>query len=240
DVDSGTTSPEALAEGLLVAHTAGTQEAVHQAGRLGGRWTLLLHGNDGALTVVPDALASQEVWWDADDGTIGSHEALVRHGTVLRPNSLLTVSPPSGDAGGWATQMQPHSSGQRTVVNLGAEAAFSTFRDRLVAHTRLLTSLGRPGVALTGGPASHAVLAAYLEHARADGYAFTTFSPASARRSVDPAVDMVRASQLAHVLGLPHRVREVPPGVGSGTARRGQPMTEACRRSFPAGQRPGV
>src|SRR5690606_10068071 len=200
-----------LAEGLLEAHTAGTAEAVRKASRLGGRWTLLLHGNDRALTVMPDALASQDVWWDADDGTIGSHEALVSHGTVLRPNSLLTVSSPSGDAGGVAAQVQPHPSGQPTVLNLGAEAAFSTFRDRLVAHTRLLTSLGRPGVALTGGLASRAVLAAYLEHPRADGYTFTTFSPASARRSLDPAVDLFTASQLAHVIGIPHRVLEVPP-----------------------------
>ena len=83
-------------------------------------------------------------------------------------------------------------------------------------HVRLLTGAGRPAVALTAGPSSHAVLAAYLPHRAAEDFTFTYFEPESARHGRGPATDMFRASALAHRLGIPHRViRAVDPPSGS-------------------------
>jgi hypothetical protein len=242
DVDAGTASAPAIAQRLLEVRASGTDEVLRAAGHLGGRWTLFLHEGD-RLTVAPDALASQDVWFHPDTGAIGSHEELVDAGTLLRPNSLLTVGWSREDRERrevaarpfWSDPVQEPSSRV-----LDAESRFSAFRERLVAHTRLLCSLGRPAAALTAGPASRAVLAAYLNHPREDGLAFTTFAPSSARTSLDPAVDMFTASHLAQVVRVPHRVLQVVTAGSSATTSEPEPIAQAYRQTFPSGQRPGV
>src|SRR5699024_3388102 len=95
--------------------------------------------------------------------------------------------------------------------------------------TRLLCDLGRPGVGLTAGPRSRAILAAYLPHRRDGGYGFTHYATESFRTDPAAAEDLFTASALAHRLDLPHRVlRAVKPP-------RGAVFELAYRRTYPGG-----
>ncbi|MCK0114323.1 hypothetical protein MWU75_19480 [Ornithinimicrobium sp. F0845] len=204
--------------------TAGQDPLVRAAAGLGGRWTLFAHAADGGLTVLTDALASQQVWHTDDGAVVGSHETLVAGATLLPANSLLRVDPAGATTVRryfpW-TQPEPTPSAGVPVLE--------RVRDRLAAHTRLLTGQGRPAVALTAGPASRAVLAAYLAHPREGGFAFTHFATESAREGPEQALDMFAASRLAHRVGLPHLVvRAVAPPEESVFA-------VAHRLSFPRG-----
>ena len=207
DVDAGTAQAQDVADRLAaLADSAadGLGAVLEAASDLGGRWTLFLHRPEGGLTVLPDALASCPVWFTGDGAVIGSHEALVPGSSLLAVNSLLDVS-----ATGVGARSQD-SSGRTT-----AAATYEQFRGRLEEHTRLLTGTGRPGVALTAGPASRAVLAAYLPHRRPDDFTFTHFATESARTGREQATDLFRASALSHRLGIPHRVVRTtgpPPG----------------------------
>lgn len=228
DVDAGLSDAQAIADRLAevadgrTAHAgtvhadtahAGTgdpHDAVQRAAAyLGGRWTLFLQDADGGLMVLPDALASQPVWHSPDGAVIGSHEALVTKGAVLPVNSVLEVT--SGHDVRVRDLHLDDGTGSES-----AGATYEQFRERLVAHTHLLTETGLAGVALTAGPASHAVLAAHLPHHTQDDFAFTNFATDSAREGRGPAMDLFGASALAHRLGIAHRVvRAVDPPAGS-------------------------
>jgi len=207
DVDTDTADAQLIADRLAaVADTgSGADPVLEGASGLGGRWTLVLHQPDGSLTVLPDALVSQPVLFSADGTVIASHEAFLTDGTHLPVSSALEVT-----SSGASTRPYPATPPDPDV------ATFEAFRERLVRHVRLLTGAGRPAVALTAGPSSHAVLAAYLPHRAAEDFTFTYFEPESARHGRGPATDMFRASALAHRLGIPHRViRAVDPPSGS-------------------------
>lgn len=217
DVDAGTAQAQAVTDRLAaLADSAdstdspdSTEDAVgavlEAAAYLGGRWTLFLHGPDGGLTVLPDALASCPVWFTDDGAVIGSHEALVPGGNLLAVNSLLDVSATGVDA-------RSHDVTGGTV----AEATYEEFRERLVEHTRLVAGTGRAGIGLTAGTASRAVLSAYLPHRRPDDFTFTHFATESARAGREQATDLFGASALSHLLGVPHRVvRTTAPPAGS-------------------------
>lgn len=206
DVDAATTDAQVIAGRLAGLRTEGTEAVVRAASRLGGRWTLFLHGDAGVLAVVTDAMASQGVWWD-QEGMIASHQALLpTSDSALRPNTWLRV----GLAG---REVEVHrywpaaEDGSEPVVEPGV--AGRELCERLVAHTRLLATLGRPGVALSEGLASSALLAAYLRHPRDGGFTFTTFEVASVREGMGPVEHLFATSHLAQTLGLPHRVVEV-------------------------------
>lgn len=256
DVDTGTTDAQVITNRLAdLADSAGEGSAgvgssrvdssaagptadpvgavVQAAAYLGGRWTLLVHHAGGRqVTVVPDALASQPVWWAPAGDLIGSHEALVPQGALLPVNSQLEVSGsgvtvsaldlgPADDRGptrapGRAPGAPLEDQRRRLQGASADQEAFAEFRERLREHTRLLTQGERPGVGLTAGPASRAVLAAYLPHRQADDFAFTHFATESAREGKEAATDLFRASALAQRVGLPHRVvRTVDPPEGS-------------------------
>lgn len=230
DVEHDTADAQAIADRLASLDAA---DRLRDAAGLGGRWTVLLHAADGSLTVLTDALASQPVWHSGDAAVLASHEALVPGGSLLARNSLLEVS---GSGAVTVRRFWPWSDGAVDAASAGPRAAspdatsvIDLVRDRLVAHTRLLTERGRPGVALTAGPASRAILAAYLAHPREGGFAFTGFAPESAREGRSAAQDLFGASELAHRVGLPHRVvRAVDPPDGSVFA-------EAYRLAAPRG-----
>lgn len=232
DVDAATTDPQLIAGRLAELRPEGTAAIVRAASRLGGRWTLFVHEDDGALVVVTDALASQEVWW-GQEGVIASHRALLStSGSALRPNTQLRVGAAGGD-GVEVHRYWPAAEDEADPV-VGPDVAGRELCERLVTHTRLLATLGRPGVALSEGLASSALLAAYLRHRHDDGFAFTTFEVASVRDGLGPVEHLFVASQLAQTLGLPHRVVEViAPAEGDG-------LGLAYARTHPRGARPGV
>lgn len=229
DVDSGNVSPQRITDELAELAAQSTEALVRRAAYLGGRWTLLRHGPDGAVTVLNDALASQQVWHTPDGRTIGSYAALVPDGTLLPTNSLLHVTDTFGVTVRryypWPGDPPP---GQGTPTSDPA-AAYAAFRRRIVAHTRLLSDLGRPGIGLTNGTRSRAVLAAYLPHRRDGGYLFTWFATESARQGQEMADAMFGASRLAQELGVPHRV------VRAWEPPRTDAFSVAYRRSFPDG-----
>lgn len=229
DVDTGNVSAQRLTDELAELAALGTPALVRRAAYLGGRWTLFRHHLDGAVTVLTDALASQQVWHAADHRLIASHAALVPDGTVLPTNSLLHVNGP-GEATvrryyPWPDTDPPGEGAPTTDL----AAAYAEFRKRVVAHTRLLSDLGRPGLPLTSAPSSRAILAAYLPHRRDGGYTFTAFATESARESRGPADELFEASRLSHELGIAHRV------VRAMTPPWGDACSVAYRRTFPQG-----
>lgn len=232
DVDRDTADPQAITDHLAaLAGTAGGGAAgdtavLRAAAYLGGRWTLLLHGADGGLTVLPDALASRPVWHTPDGRLLASHEALVPGGRLLPPAATLRVA---ADGAVTVDDGQAWSPSGPTAT----EDAYREFRERLVTHTRLLAGLGRPAVALTAGPRSRAVLAAYLPHRRDDGFAFTHFATTSARHGQAQADDLFAASALAHRLRVPHRV------LPTQQAPSGDAFGAAYRTTYPQGATPG-
>lgn len=229
DVDTGNVSPQRLTDELAELAAQSTPALIRRAAYLGGRWTLFRHGPDRALTVLTDALASQQVWHSQDGRTIASYAALVPDGTVLPTNSLLQVI-----SGGEVTVRRYYPWPDTDPPGEGAPATdlaatYAQFRKRVVAHTRLLSDLGRPGLPLTTRPASRAVLAAYLQNRRDGGYTFTSFATESARKSREQADELFESSRLSHELGIAHRVvRAIAP-----------PWTDAFsvayRRTFPQG-----
>ncbi|WP_109472745.1 hypothetical protein [Ornithinimicrobium cavernae] len=232
DVDTRTTTTQTIADRLavLAADASGTDAVVRAAAYLGGRWTLFVHGGDGSLTVVTDALASQQVWHSDDGSTLASYASLVPGGTVLPTNSLLEVHGGTVQVRRYWPWDEPQDAGVDGLpAGSSTEAVYEEFRSRIVAHTRLLSDLGRPGVALTGGTRSRAVLAAYLPHRRDGGYAFTHFATESFRDGPGQAEDLFAASALAHRLELPHRVlRAMEPS-------RDDVFSLAYRRTYPRG-----
>ncbi|USQ76319.1 hypothetical protein [Ornithinimicrobium cryptoxanthini] len=228
DVDADTADTAMIAQRLAGLRPDGTAAIVRAASRLGGRWTLFVHESDGRLTVVTDALASQGVWWDQED-VIASHRALLSTPvSALQPNTLLRVGLPGRDDHEvhcyWPA---PEGSGADLVVEPGA--AGRELRERLVTHTRLLATLGRPGLALTEGVASRALLAAYLRHPRDDGFAFTTFEVSSVGEGLGPVEHLFAASHLAQTVGLPHRVLEVA------ATPEAEPLAVAFSQTYPEG-----
>lgn len=222
DVDAGTARARVVVDHLAAVDEeagggdAGEAAVLRRAAYLGGRWVLLLHEASGGITVLPDALASRPAWHTADGHTtdrtvLASHATLLPGASLLSANTLLRVRPHGGGAS--TERFWPWGEGPAAIDTSGtdAEATYREFRERLLAHTALLSSLGHPGVPLTAGVHSRAVLAAYLPHG-GDGYAFTAFDTASARQGREQAHDLFAASALAHRLGLPHRVvRAVAP-----------------------------
>ena len=228
DVASGTAEPQAITDRLAALLGAGVSSVLRGTLDLGGRWTLLVHEESGGLSVLTDALASQAVWWDPQGSVIASHAVLAPGASVLPADQLLEVS-----KGGAAAR--PHSLDDAAGLAQAATEAPSTdpgvmlalIRERLGAHTALLAGLGRPAVALTAGPASAAVLAAYLPHHRQGGFAFTYFAPEWASEGGQGAQDMFAASRLAQQVGLEHRVlRAQEPS-------KDHPLARALRATFP-------
>ncbi|WP_256838900.1 hypothetical protein [Ornithinimicrobium faecis] len=229
DVDTGNVSPQRLTDELSELAAQSTQALIRRAAYLGGSWTLFRHSPDGSCTVLTDALASQRVWHSPDARTIGSYAALVPDSTALPTNSLLHVTG-TGEVTvrrfyPWPDTDPPGQGAPTTDL----AAAYAEFRKRVVAHTRLLSDLGRPGLPLTTAPASRAVLAAYLPHRRDGGYTFTSFATESARKGQDQANELFEASRVSHELGIAHRVVRavVPPW--------GDSFSVAYRRTFPQG-----
>lgn len=230
DVSTGNVSPQGIADSLAELAAQDTGAMVRSAAYLGGRWCLFLHRPDRSLTVLTDALASQRVFYSPDGRALGSYPSLVPEPTELPANSLLEITAEDGPAvRRYYPWPEAETPGEGTASADPAEA-YAEFRKRIVAHTRLLADLGRPGIALTGGFRSQAVLAAYLPHRRDGGYSFTHFATKSARESQEQADDLFTASALSHRLGVPHRVvRAVAPPRDDAFAR-------AYRRSFPGGR----
>lgn len=238
DVDADTADAWIITERLAGLVAAGTDAIVRAASQLGGRWTLFMHGPDGALIVLTDALASQDVWWDGDvkDGAvIASHPALLANpsASLLRPNTLLRVGPHGGsDAEVRRYWPAPADSVEGPPGDV--DAVCREIRERLLTHTRLLSTLGTPGVALTEGLASRALLAAYLQHPREDGFTFTTFEVSSVREGLGQVENLFAASHLAQTVGLAHRVVEVAP------SPEGRAIALAYAQTYPEGTRAGV
>lgn len=83
----------------------------------------------------------------------------------------------------------------------------AAFRERLTAHTTLLTGLGRPAVSLTAGTDSRVTAAVARQALRErEGFAFTYVNPRDARGGRAAMADVTAASAVAARLGLPHRV----------------------------------
>lgn len=227
DVDTGNVSPQGITDELAERAADGIAALVRRAAYLGGRWTLFRHSPDGDLTVLTDALASQPVWYSADGRMLTSYAALAPGSTALAPNSLLHVTDARGVTVRRYYPWPGTEDAGEEVATSDLAGAYAEFRRRIVAHTRLLADLGRPGIALTAGPRSRAVLAAYLPHRRDGGYTFTYFSTQSARHGQDEADDLFAASELSHRLRVPHRVVRAmrPPWRDA--------FSVAYRRSFP-------
>lgn len=228
DVDTGDVSPQRITGALAALAAQGTEALLRRAAYLGGRWTLLWHGPDGVVTVLTDALASQQVWHSPSGRTIASHAALVQDGILLPTNSVLHVTNTSGVAVRryypWAEDDHPPAP---PVTN--PSEAYAAFSARIVAHTRLLCTFGRPGIWLTGGHAGQAVLASYLPNRQDGGYTFTTFAPKSAHESREQATVMYASSRLSFHLGMPHRV------VRDWEPPSSDVFSVAYRRTFPLG-----
>ncbi|MCK0114324.1 hypothetical protein MWU75_19485 [Ornithinimicrobium sp. F0845] len=141
-------------------------------------------------------------------GTMTTHEDVL----PLVPNHLLHVRMTGGSASVEHRRFWPF---EERVERADTAAVTEQFIDYFREHTRLLCSLGRPVVSLTGGKDSRTTLAAALPHLREDSFAFTYYNPRDGLVGEGAPLDVFTASALAAAVGLQHRVlrwRQPAPG----------------------------
>lgn len=174
----------------LVAATveAGPDEAAEQM------WTTLRAARAKGVVFLP--------------GTMTTHEDVL----PLVPNHLLRVRL-SGDSATVAHErFWPFAD---RVERTDTAQVIEEFVDYFREHTRLLCTLGRPVVSLTGGKDSRTTLAAALPHLREDSFTFTYYNPRDGLVGEGAPTDVFTANALAAAVGVQHRVlhwRQPAPG----------------------------
>lgn len=210
DVDRDTCNAAVITGRLAATWTAtGDPDAVvRDAAYLGGRWTLLLHpdqatGGAAGLTAITDPLASQPLHHAGR--AVASHRALL--GDLphcrLSPNEVLELA--DADQPPTTRRYWPFTGRAEVVEEAEVRETLEALKSRLVEHTRLLSTLGRPGIQLTRSAGTRAVLAAYLAHPQPGALTLTRYDTQSAQTDPAQAADLFAASEVSARVGMPHR-----------------------------------
>jgi hypothetical protein len=142
-------------------------------------------------------------------GTMTTHEGVL----PLVPNHLLQIRlSDQGSAQVGHHRFWPY---QERVERSDTAAVTTEFIDFFREHTRLLCSLGRPVLSLTGGMDSRTSFAAALPHLHEDSFTFTYFNPRDGLTKKGAAEDVFEANAFAFDVGVQHRVlrwRQPEPG----------------------------
>lgn len=132
-------------------------------------------------------------------GTMTTHEDVL----PLVPNHLLRISLTEGAAQVAHERFWPF---QDRVEIDDTDRIVTEFIDYFREHTKLLCSIGRPIVSLTGGKDSRTTLAAALPNLHRDSFTFTYYNPRDGLVGEGAPLDVFTANALANAVGVPHRV----------------------------------
>ncbi|HLS46332.1 MAG TPA: hypothetical protein VK045_12940, partial [Ornithinicoccus sp.] len=172
----------------------------------------------GTVGAGPDA-RSQEMWDILRSarrtgviflpGTMTTHEDVL----PLVPNHVLRISLTEGGTASVAhDRFWPY---EQRVERSDTSAVTTEFIDYFREHTRLLCTLGRPVLSLTGGMDSRTSFAAALPHLHEESFTFTYFNPRDGLTKKGAADDVFDANAFAVDVGVQHRVlrwRQPQPG----------------------------
>lgn len=132
-------------------------------------------------------------------GTMTTHENVL----PLVPNHLLRVR--LGDATAEVTHERFWPFQDRVEITDSSRIT-REFLDYFREHTKLLCSIGRPIVSLTGGLDSRTTLAAALPHLHRDSFTFTYYNPRDGLVGEGAPLDVFTANALSNAVGVQHRV----------------------------------
>ncbi|WP_109472746.1 hypothetical protein [Ornithinimicrobium cavernae] len=141
-------------------------------------------------------------------GTMTTHEDVL----PLVPNHLLRIRLGGRSAAVGHERFWPF---QDRVEITDTSRVIDEFVDYFREHTRLLCTIDRPVVSLTGGRDSRTTLAAALPHLRRDSFTFTYYNPRDGLVGEGAPLDVFTANALSASVGVQHRVlrwRQPPEG----------------------------
>ena len=95
---------------------------------------------------------------------------------------------------------------EERVENDDVDAVYARFRELFLEHVGLLSGFGRTAISLTAGLDSRVTLAALAGRRAKDMFAFTYAHPRNIGEQTAVAEDVYGASELAFLVGLPHRL----------------------------------
>lgn len=142
-------------------------------------------------------------------GTMTTHEDVL----PLVPNHLLRIRLRDTTAQVSHERFWPF---QDRVEMSDTDRITTEFIDHFREHTKLLCSIDRPIVSLTGGLDSRTTLAAALPHLHRDSFTFTYYNPRDGLVGEGAPLDVFTANALSNAVGVQHRVlRWRQPATGS-------------------------